>query len=150
MNPEIQELLDQRVGQIAHVLGAVVVTEDGIFRCMSGWMNMAPSKGKSAEVVRRKLGERLAALASGIAVLAQRQADCADGGQMLRTTVEMTSGWCVASRAGHHSVIAVHASKKATLGQLGVELTNLANELGRMLDIEQRELATGEHSEMVP
>ncbi|MFI2790874.1 roadblock/LC7 domain-containing protein [Kitasatospora sp. NPDC018614] len=147
MNPEIQNLLDQRVGQIAHVLGAVVVTEDGIFRYMSGWTNVAadPSREKSAGAARRELGEHLAAMTSSMATLAQRQADYINGGHMLRTVVETEKGWCVASRAGNHCVIAVHASKEATLGQLGFELTDLAGQLGSMLDVEQRELATGEH-----
>ncbi|MGW3955360.1 roadblock/LC7 domain-containing protein [Streptomyces sp. NPDC004752] len=151
MNPEIQTLLDQRVDKIAHGLGAVVVTEDGIFRYMSGWTNVAadPSKGKSAEDVRKELGEHLAAMASGMATLAQRQADYINGGEMLRTVVEMANGWCVASRAGQHSVIALHAAKEASLGQLGFELTDLAGQLGGMLDVERRELATGERSETI-
>lgn len=151
MNPEIQNLLDQRVSKIAHVLGAVVVTEDGIFRYMSGWTNVAadPSRDKSAQEVRKELGEHLAAMASGMATLAQRQADYINGGTMMRTVVEMENGWCVASRAGHHSVIALHALKEATLGQLGFELTDLASQLGGMLDVERRELATGAHSETI-
>lgn len=150
MNPAIQNLLDQRVGQIAHVLGAVVVTEDGIFRYMSGWNVAAdPSTGKSSEAARTERGEHLGAMASGMAVLAQRQADYINGGQMLRTMVEMENGWCVASRAGHHCVIVVHASQEATLGQLGFELTDLAGRLGSMLDVERRELASGGHSEKI-
>lgn len=151
MNPEIQALLDERVAKIPHVRGAVVVTEDGIFRYMTGWTDVAadPKKGQSAEEARKELGEHLSAMASGMATLAQRQADYMQGGQMLRTVVEMEDGWCVASRAGQHSVIALHASKEATLGQLGFEVTDLAGQLGGMLDVERRQLATGERGETI-
>ncbi|MFF2650700.1 roadblock/LC7 domain-containing protein [Streptomyces sp. NPDC058045] len=145
MNPEIQSILDDRVAQIHHVLGAVVVTQDGVFRCMSGWNLRADSEQEAAEA-RRQHGERLAAIASGMSSLAVQQAGYQSGGPVLRTVVEMESGWCVTSRAGSHCVIALYATKEANLGALGFEVTELANQLGDMLDVDRRELATAQQS----
>ncbi|MFJ4741195.1 roadblock/LC7 domain-containing protein [Streptomyces sp. NPDC088775] len=142
-NPEIQRILDERVAQIPHVLGAVVVTEDGIHRYISGW----PAEGFPAQTqqgaakARQQFGEHLSALASGMASLAGQQAKKQGGGAVLRTVVEMEGGWCVTARAGQYCVIALQARAEANLGALGFAVTDLSNGLGDMLDVDRRELA---------
>ncbi|MEW1760493.1 roadblock/LC7 domain-containing protein [Streptomyces cyaneofuscatus] len=142
-NPEIQRILDERIAQIPHVLGAVVVTEDGIHRYLSGW----PAQGFPAQTpqeaanARQAFGEHLSALASGMAGLAGQQAQKQQGGAVTRTVVEMEGGWSVTARAGQYCVIALQAKAQAHLGTLGYAVTHLANDLGDMLDVDRRELA---------
>lgn len=145
-NPEIQSILDERVAQIPHVLGAVVVTEDGIFRYISGWPMKADSAAQ-AHKARQEFGEHLGALASGMSSLAGQQARKQKGGAVLRTVVEMEDGWCVTNRAGQHCVIALHAVKETNLGALGFAVTDLANRLGDMLDVDRRELAQAQEAQ---
>ncbi|MDF4249565.1 MULTISPECIES: roadblock/LC7 domain-containing protein [Streptomyces] len=136
-NPEIQAILDRRVQEIAHVTGAVVVSDDGIFQYMSGWPEPTGDPDKDPATARRDRGERRGALASGLKNLAQRVAATEDD-DAERIIVEMKSGWCVTSRSGKCSVIALYAGKDAALGQLGYELTLLADQLGPLLDVERR------------
>ncbi|WP_446044902.1 roadblock/LC7 domain-containing protein [Streptomyces olivaceus] len=142
-NPEIQRILDERVAQIPHVLGAVVVTEDGIHRYITGWPAEAFSaqSEEDAAKARQQFGEHLSALASGMASLAGQQAQKQGGGGVQRTVVEMERGWCVTGRAGQFCVIALQAKAGANLGALGFAVTDLANSLGDMLDVDRRELA---------
>jgi predicted regulator of Ras-like GTPase activity (Roadblock/LC7/MglB family) len=148
-NPEIQSILDEHVAQIPHVLGAVVVTEDGIFRYISGWRTdaSATQTAEEAAKARQAFGEHLGALATGMSNLASQQAIKQNGGAVLRTVVEMENGWCVTGRAGHHCVIALHAAKQANLGALGFAVTNMSNRLGDMLDVDRRELARAQAQE---
>ncbi|WP_037905436.1 roadblock/LC7 domain-containing protein [Actinacidiphila yeochonensis] len=141
-NPEIQRILDERIAQIPHVLGAVVVTEDGIHRYISGWPAQAfPAQTpQDAAKARQEFGEHLSALASGMSSMAGQQAQKQAGGAVQRIVVEMEGGWCVTSRAGQYCVIALQAKAEANLGALGFAVTDLANGLGDMLDVDRREL----------
>ncbi|MEU5839767.1 roadblock/LC7 domain-containing protein [Streptomyces diacarni] len=145
-NPEIQTILDRRVQEIAHVAGAVVVSEDGIFQYMSGWPETSSNDPtKDPAQMRRAHGEHRAALATGLNSLTQQVA-ATDGDDAERVIVEMKRGWCVTSRSGKRSIIALYAAKDAALGQLGYELTLLADQLGPLLDVERREVRAPGHA----
>ncbi|WP_225842118.1 roadblock/LC7 domain-containing protein [Streptomyces albus] len=144
-NPEIQAILDRRVQEIPHVTGAVVISEDGIFMYMSGWPETgADDPVKDPAQQRRELGEHRAALASGLHSLAQKvAATVSDDAE--RVIVDMKRSWCITSRSGQRSAIALYAAKDASLGQLGYELTLLADQLGPLLDVERRQILVPEH-----
>jgi len=145
MNPEIQAILDRHVQEIAHVTGAVVVSEDGVFQYMSGWPATPTSDpSKTPEQVRQEHGEHRAAMASSLVNLAQRIAALDDSGAAQRVMIETEHGWNVTSRSGEHSAIALSAAKDAALGQLGYQLALLAEQLGPLLDVERHKAAPGQ------
>lgn len=112
----------QRVPGVAH---AVVVSVDGLLLTASSRL-----PGDRAE--------QLAAVASGVVGLTQGATRCLNGGNVLRTVVEMERGSMLLMSIRDGSCLAVLAAPDASVGQVAYEMTVLVDQVGQLLTPELR------------
>lgn len=112
----------QRVPGVAH---AVVVSVDGLLLTASSRL-----PGDRAE--------QLAAVASGVVGLTQGATRCLNGGNVLRTVVEMERGSMLLMSIRDGSCLAVLVSPDASVGQVAYEMTVLVDQVGQLLTPELR------------
>ncbi|MEU5159653.1 roadblock/LC7 domain-containing protein [Streptomyces sp. NPDC020875] len=119
-NPVVQELLDEKVSEIAGVRSVVVVSEDGLTTYWSG--------------TTQDSADKRAAIASGLSSLAASLAAEDDGGHVRRAMIEMDHSLFIIVRATSDSFLAASAQATADLGTVGYELTLLAQRLAPVLE----------------
>lgn len=111
-----------KVPGVAH---AVVVSVDGLLLAASSRL-----PGDRAD--------QLSAVASGLVGLTQGAARCLDGGDVVRTVVEMEHGVLLLMSIRDGSCLAALASTRASVGQVAYEMTVLVDQVGRLLTPELR------------
>lgn len=112
----------ERVPGVAH---AVVLSVDGLLLAASSRL---PGDGS----------EQLAAVAAGVVGLTQGAARCLDGGEVLRTVVEMEQGVLLLMSVRDGSCLAVLSSPDSSVGQVAYEMTVLVDQVGQILTPELR------------
>ncbi|HEX3588344.1 MAG TPA: roadblock/LC7 domain-containing protein [Pseudonocardiaceae bacterium] len=112
----------ERVPGVAH---AVVVSVDGLLLAASSRL-----PGDRAD--------QLSAIASGVVGLTQGAARCLDGGNIVRTVVEMEYGVLLLMSIRDGSCLAALASTEASVGQVAYEMTVLVDQVGQILTPELR------------
>src|SRR5260370_2724633 len=100
---ELDWLLDDLVGRVAHVEKAVVLSRDGL------------AIGASSEL-RREDAEHLSAIAAGFQSLARGAGRHFGGGQARQTIVEMESAFLFVTAAGEGSCLAALTAASADVG----------------------------------
>jgi uncharacterized protein len=106
--------------RVRHVAHAVVVSADGFALAVSA-------------TLPRGHADRLAAVTSGLAGLADGAACTFGAGEVIQTAVEMEAGLLVTMPAGHGSTLAVLAAAECDLGLISCEMSLLAERAGREL-----------------
>ena len=106
--------------RVRHVAHAVVVSADGFALAFS-----ATLPGGHAD--------QLAAVASGLAGLADGAARTFQAGEVIQTAVEMEAGLLVTMPAGNGSTLAVLAAAECDLGLISCEMSLLTQRAGREL-----------------
>ena len=106
--------------RVRHVAHAVVVSADGFALAFSA--RLPPGHA-----------DRLAAVTSGLAGLADGAARTFDAGEVIQTAVEMEAGLLVTMPAGNGSTLAVLAAAECDLGLISGEMRLLADRAGREL-----------------
>lgn len=107
------------------VTHAVLVSADGLL--------IATSEHLPAE-----RGDQLAAVASGLASLANGAARLFDGGQVLQSVVEMETGYLLLMRVGDGSNLAALAAMSGDIGQIGYEMAILVERVGSVVQSTRR------------
>ena len=102
---------------VAH---AMVVSADGLPVAVS-------------ERLDRPKADQLAAIASGLASLAQGGARCMEGGLVTQTAVEMDRGFLVVMAISDGSCLAVLAGSSCDVGVVAYEMTVLVSRTGEVL-----------------
>ncbi|AOT62385.1 MULTISPECIES: roadblock/LC7 domain-containing protein [Streptomyces] len=118
-NDMIYSVLDNNLGRIAGIEGAVLLSNDGI--------------KLSAYLLDRASAERIAAAASGIASTMRAVSREVDGGRVIRQLVEMDDRYLCIVGCGEGSTLVVVTSRRARLGELGGEAVRTAQALGEWL-----------------
>ena len=106
---------------ISGVLAAVVVSVDGL--------PLAVSAG-----VDDVLADPLAAAASGLVSLARATTQLLGSGELTQTILETAGGYLFVTSVSRAATLAVHTTRQCDLGQVGYEMTMLAERVGRALD----------------
>jgi predicted regulator of Ras-like GTPase activity (Roadblock/LC7/MglB family) len=106
--------------RVRHVAHAVVVSADGFALAFSAGLP-------------RGHADRLAAVTSGLAGLADGAARTFGAGEVIQTAVEMEAGLLVTMPAGNGSTLAVLAGPECDLGLVCGEMSLLAERAGREL-----------------
>ncbi|MEU5002279.1 roadblock/LC7 domain-containing protein [Streptomyces sp. NPDC021622] len=126
-NDMIYSVLDNNLGRIAGVQGAVLLSNDGI--------------KLSAYQLERDQAERIAAASSGIAATMKAISREVGGGRVIRQLVEMDDSYLCIVGCGEGSTLIVVTSRKARLGELGGEAVRTAQALGEWLSTPERSQA---------
>ncbi|TGB12098.1 roadblock/LC7 domain-containing protein [Streptomyces sp. MZ04] len=126
-NNMIYSVLDNNLGRIAGVQGAVLLSNDGI--------------KLSAYQLERDQAERIAAASSGIAATMKAISREVGGGRVIRQLVEMDDSYLCIVGCGEGSTLIVVTSRKARLGELGGEAVRTAQALGEWLSTPERSQA---------
>ncbi|MEC3997209.1 roadblock/LC7 domain-containing protein [Actinacidiphila sp. DG2A-62] len=137
-NPQVQQLLDRRLAEVAHLQDAVIATRDGILQYASGTVDVVAQPGRDPRDLHREAGERRSAMLASLASLAERVTADGGVGRHVRSLVEARDGWCVIGPIGRHSLVLLYALKSAEPGMLGHHLARLDQDLGALLDTERR------------
>jgi uncharacterized protein len=119
-------LLASFAGQVPGIAHVVAVSADGLL--------LASSQGLPPD-----RAEQLAAVTAGLVSLAQGVSQCSDGGGILQTVVEMSSGFLFLMSISDGSALAALAARNCDLGQVGYELTLLVDRVGNALAVGRRE-----------
>lgn len=113
---EVQGLLDGMVGRAGPVVGAVLISGDGLMAAASSGLD-------------REGAEHLAALASGMQGLARGASRRFAGGGLLQGVIEMDSILVFMVPAGEHACLAAFGSPEVDAGAVVYEMTELAERL---------------------
>jgi predicted regulator of Ras-like GTPase activity (Roadblock/LC7/MglB family) len=103
------------------VLAAVVLSVDGL--------PLAVSTG-----VDDALADQLSAAASGLVSLARATTQLLGSGELTQTILETTGAYLFVTSVSRGATLAVHTTRQCDLGQVGYEMTMLAERVGRALD----------------
>lgn len=122
---QVDWLVDNFTEQVAGVANTIVVSADGLLLAMSRGLD-------------RATGDQLAAVTSGIASLTAGAARVFDGGSVQQTIVEMDAGHLFVMSISDGSQLAVLASHRADIGQVGYEMAQLVTRVGPALTPELR------------
>ncbi|MGW4200947.1 roadblock/LC7 domain-containing protein [Streptomyces sp. NPDC004726] len=123
----VQELLDAKVGAIAGIRSAVVVSSDGLALYSSG--------------MKERSADSRAAVVSGLASLSDNAAREDGAGAVRRTLIEMEDGYFLIVRSADTTYLAVSTELSADLQSVGFELTRLTRQLATVLEAGRRDLA---------
>ncbi len=118
-------LIDDLVTRSPHVLNAAIISRDGF------------AIGSSAALSRED-SDHLAALAAGLASLANGGAQHFGAGQVHQTLIEMDQGFLFVTAAGQGSCLAVFAGPEADVGLVGYEMALIVRQLGEHMAPAQR------------
>jgi predicted regulator of Ras-like GTPase activity (Roadblock/LC7/MglB family) len=122
---ELDWLLDDLVGRVAHVEKAVILSRDGL------------AIGASSEL-RREDADHLSAIAAGFQSLARGAGRHFGGGHARQTIVEMESAFLFVTAAGEGSCLAVLTSASADVGLVAYEMAVLVKRVGQHLSVNPR------------
>jgi uncharacterized protein len=129
---QLDWLLDDLVGRVAHVEKAAILSRDGFLL------------GTSAALPRED-AEHLAALAAGIQSLANGGAAHFGGGAVHQSVIEMDRVFLFVTAAGEGSCLAVLAGAEADVGLVAYEMARIVKQAGRHMAVGGRPGAgTGE------
>ena len=117
---DLRWLLDNFLDQVPGTAHAIVVSTDGL--------PLSASRGFPADQA-----DRLAAIASGLASLAQGASLCFQAGDVRQMILEMEQGYLFVMAVGDGSCLAVLASASSDLGLIGYEMSLLVSRVGRAL-----------------
>jgi len=109
---DLTELLDALVRQVDGVLHAIVLSSDGLLVAASGELG-------------RDDAEHLAAVASGLNGLARGAGRHLGDGAVLRTVIELDSGFLFVTAAGTGACLAVIAGPQIDVGLVAYETERL-------------------------
>jgi predicted regulator of Ras-like GTPase activity (Roadblock/LC7/MglB family) len=126
---QLDWLLDDLTGRVAHVEKAAILSRDGFV--------LGTSTG-----LPREDAEHLAALAAGIQSLANGGAVHFDGGTVHQTVIEMSQAFLFVTAAGEGSCLAVLADSGADVGLVAYEMARIVKQVGRHMAVSGRP-ATG-------
>lgn len=118
-------LVDDFVNRVAGVAHALVVSAEGMPLTASAHLP-------------RDRADQLAAVASGLASLAQGAARCFDAGQVVQTVVELERGIMLLMSISDGSSLAVLAAPTCDIGLVGYEMTLLVDRVGQQLTPQPR------------
>lgn len=118
-------LLEDLVARSPHIRQAVILSRDGFALGTSAALG-----GKDAE--------HLAALAAGLASLANGGAHHFGTGAVRQTLVEMDQGFLLVTAAGAGTCLAVLADAEADVGLLGYEMAMVVKQLGQHMAVGSR------------
>jgi predicted regulator of Ras-like GTPase activity (Roadblock/LC7/MglB family) len=124
-------LINDLVTRSPHVHRAAVISRDGF------------AIGSSAALSRED-SDHLAALAAGIASLANGGAQHFGAGQVHQTLIEMDQGFLFVTAAGRGSCLAVLADGDADVGLVGYEMAHLVKQLGQHMEPDRRPMPADE------
>jgi len=124
-NAHLDWLLDELVARAAHVQKAAILSRDGIATAASGALS-------------REDTDHLAALAAGLASLANGGALHMRSGQVRQIVVEMERGFLFVTAAGEGSCLAVQAAPQADVGLVAYEMALLVRRVGQHLEVAGR------------
>jgi predicted regulator of Ras-like GTPase activity (Roadblock/LC7/MglB family) len=124
-------LIDDLVTRSPHVDQAAIISRDGF------------AIGSSAALSRED-SDHLAALAAGLASLANGGAQHFGAGQVHQTLIEMDRGFLFVTAAGQGSCLVVFAGPQADVGLVGYEMALIARQLGEYMAPGQRPPAADE------
>ncbi|HUZ54690.1 MAG TPA: roadblock/LC7 domain-containing protein [Streptosporangiaceae bacterium] len=111
-------LIDDLVTRSPHVQKAAIISRDGF---AIGW----------SATLSREDSDHLAALAAGIASLANGGAQHFGAGQVHQTLIEMDQGFLFVTAAGPGGCLAVLAGPEADVGLVGYEMALIVRQLGQ-------------------
>ncbi|MFJ7209255.1 roadblock/LC7 domain-containing protein [Streptomyces sp. NPDC098789] len=117
VNGELDWLITRFADENPQIEEAAVVSSDGLLLAHS-------SRGEGAQ------GDRLAAIACGIAALAVSCSDIAEGGRVRRALVDLEHGCLLLCHLSEGALLAVHASDGCDLSLLTYQSTRLARRAG--------------------
>jgi uncharacterized protein len=117
---DLNWLVTDFVGRVPDVAHAMIVSSDGLVVAVSGGF----PEGSA---------ERLAAVTSGLASLAQGAASMFEAGSVNQTVVEMDAGVLVVMTVSHGASLAVLAGPDGKMGLIAYEMTLLVERAGRMI-----------------
>jgi uncharacterized protein len=80
------------------------------------------------------LADQLSAAASGLVSLARATTQLLGSGELTQTILETTGGYLFVTSVSRGATLAVHTTRQCDLGQVGYEMTMLAERVGRALD----------------
>jgi uncharacterized protein len=122
---QVDWLLDDLVGQVAHVLHAVVLSRDGL--------PVSSSTG-----LGRENAERLSALAAGIQSLARGVGEQFNGGTVRQAVVELDDLFLFVTTSGEGTCLAVVSTADAEIGLIAYQMATLVQKVGRHLSAHSR------------
>ena len=117
---DLNWLVTDFVGRVPDVAHAVIVSSDGLVVAVSAGFP-------------ENRAERLAAVTSGLASLAQGAASIFEAGGVNQTVVEMDAGVLVVMTISHGASLAVLAGPDGKMGLIAYEMTLLVERAGRMI-----------------
>ncbi len=126
-------LIDDLVTRSPHIHKAAIISRDGF---AIGW----------STTLSREDSDHLAALAAGIASLANGGAQHFGAGQVHQTLIEMDQGFLFVTAAGLGSCLAVLASPEADVGLVGYEMALIVRQLGQHMAPPQRPTPAAEET----
>ncbi len=121
-NSQLDWLVDDLAGRVAHVQKAAVLSRDGL------------ALGASSALSRED-AEHLSALAAGIQSLANGGAKHFGGGQVQQTVIEMDQCFLFVTAAGEGTCLAVLADAKADVGLVAYEMALIVKQMGRHMAV---------------
>jgi uncharacterized protein len=113
-------LINDFIDQVPTIASAAVLSSDGLLLATS-------------DSLSRDRAEQLAAVTSGLASLAKEVGRLFDAGRTVQTMVELRAGYFFIMAISDGSFLAVLASFECDLGQVGFEMTTLADRCGEWL-----------------
>ena len=117
---DLNWLVTDFVGRVPDVAQAVIVSSDGLVVAVSAGFP-------------ENRAERLAAVTSGLASLAQGAASIFEAGGVNQTVVEMDAGVLVVMTISHGASLAVLAGPEGKMGLIAYEMALLVERAGRMI-----------------
>jgi predicted regulator of Ras-like GTPase activity (Roadblock/LC7/MglB family) len=133
LDRQLDWLLNDFVRHTPSVRRALVVSSDGLPLA-------------SSDLPGRDLAERLGAITSGLASLANGVAELLHAEPVQQTIVQMAGGYVFAVAISTGSLLAVFADARCDLGMMGHEMTLLAARLGHALTPALRQSADAGHN----
>lgn len=137
-NPVVLKELDRYLGEVPHALGVLIVSADGISRYERGFTGPVPPQrtGEDHDKVREEMRLHRAALVGSLAHQAAHLSSMDGLGRMLRTVIDVEDGYCVIGALGQNCRVALYATNRAELSQLGYAVAELHRTLGHLLDVD--------------
>jgi predicted regulator of Ras-like GTPase activity (Roadblock/LC7/MglB family) len=87
----------------------------------------------ASERLDEALGDRLAAVTSGLSSLAENVSDSFTAGPVQQTIIEMAGGYLFITPVSGASSLTVYADRNCDMGLVGYEMTLLAERVGHVL-----------------
>jgi len=122
---QLDWLVSNFAREVPGVSHAALVSVDGLL--MAASEHLPPERA-----------DQLAAVASGLASLANGAAQLFEGGRVLQSVVEMENGYLLLMRVGDGSQLATLAATNCDIGQIGYEMAVLVERVGNVVSSSRR------------